>query len=331
MAGLRTYAGVLAGEPRSYPDEVEGCFGVRPAYTDEAVFAAAHEELAELLPGAGSVAERHRRWEESMRVPAEQVERVVAAVIDEARTWTRRLVELPDGEGVALETVRDEPWLAFCFYLGRLRSRIAVNLDLPLSALELLVLTCHETYPGHHVERCCKEQLLVRDRGLLEETLVVVPTPQSLVSEGIAQLAPELLLEGDGGPALAAILHEAGIDFDLAHALAVERAKEPCGWAEVNAALLLHDRGASEAEVAAYLERWALLTPQLAAHVIRFLEEPTSRTYITTYVAGHELCRAYVAGEPERFRRLLTEQIRVGDLVEEGDFGAPAGGRSVGR
>src|SRR4051812_20484794 len=51
VAGLHTYAGVLAGEAFSYSDEVEGCYGVRPAYTEEAVFVAAHERLDELLPG----------------------------------------------------------------------------------------------------------------------------------------------------------------------------------------------------------------------------------------------------------------------------------------
>src|SRR6266516_5754096 len=72
VAGLRTYAGVLAGEARSYADEVEGCYGVRPAYTDEAVFAAAHDRLAELLPGDGPLAERYKRWRDSMLVPAGQ-------------------------------------------------------------------------------------------------------------------------------------------------------------------------------------------------------------------------------------------------------------------
>jgi hypothetical protein len=37
VVGLRTYAGALAGESGSYADEVEGCYGVRPTYTDEAV------------------------------------------------------------------------------------------------------------------------------------------------------------------------------------------------------------------------------------------------------------------------------------------------------
>jgi hypothetical protein len=313
--GLRTYAGVLAGESGSYVDEVAGCYGVRPAHTDESVFAAAHERIGELLPGSGPLAERYRRWEDSIVVPAEQVEPTVAAVIDEARAWTRGLVDLPQGEGVAVEMVHDEPWLAYCFYQGDLRSRISVNVTLPMSAIELLILTLHETYPGHHAERCCKEHLLVRERGLLEETVVLVPTPQSLVAEGIAQLAPELLLAGAGGAALAAVVGHAGVEFDLEHALAVRRALEPCRWAEVNAALMLHGGRAGEPEVRAYLERWGLMTPELAVHLIRFFGEETSRTYAITYPAGHELCRTYVAGEPERFRRLLSEQVRVGDLL----------------
>jgi hypothetical protein len=322
VVGLRTYAGVLGGESGSYADEVEGCYGVRPHYTDEAVFTAAHERLEELLPGDEPLAERYERWQDSIRVPTEQIEPTIAAVIEEARAWARGLVELPAGDDVVLETVRDKPWLASCDYLGDLRSRIAVNVDLPMSAIELLVLTIHETYPGHHAERCSKEHLLVRGRGLLEETLVLVPTPQSLVSEGIATLAPSVLLEGEGGAALAAVMHHAGIELDLAHALAIERAHEPCQWAEVNAALMLHDAGASKAEAHAYLERWALISPKLATHLVRFFTEPTSRTYIITYLAGRELCRSYVAGESERFRRLLTEQVRVRDLLEARAAGA---------
>ena len=141
VVGLRTYAGVLAGESRSYADEVQGCYGVQPTYTDEAVFSAAHEELEGLLPGDGTLAERHERWEDSMRVPTEQVERTLAAVIEEARAWTRGLVDLPAGADVDLKIVRDKPWMASCDYLGHLRSRIRVNVDLPLSAFELLVLT----------------------------------------------------------------------------------------------------------------------------------------------------------------------------------------------
>jgi hypothetical protein len=50
--------------------------------------------------------------------------------------------------------------------------------------------------------------------------------------------------------------------------------------------------------------------------MIRFFTEPTSRTYVMNYSAGRELCRSYVAEDLERFRGLLTEQIRVRDLLE---------------
>lgn len=316
VVGLRTCAGVLAGESLSYADEVEGCYGVRPSYTDEAVFETAHEGLGELLPGDRSLAERLERWQNSILVAPEQVEHTVAAVIQEARAWTRGLVELPQDEEVVVEVVRDKPWLAFCDYRGGLCSRIAVNVDLPVSAVELLDITIHETYPGHHTERCMKDQLLVRGRGMLEETLVLAPTPQSLVSEGIAELAPSVLLDSDGGAALGAAIRDAGIELDLPHALAVERTLEPCRWAEVNAALMLYERRASEPQVQAYLERWGLMTPRLATHLIRFLREPTSRTYVINYPTGRELCRSYVAGRFERFRRLITKQIRVRDLLD---------------
>jgi hypothetical protein len=315
VVGLHTFAGVLAGESLSYPDEVERCYGVRPTFTDEAVFAAAHERLEELLPGEGSLAERHEEWEQTIRIPTEHVERVVAAAIEEARARTRDYIELPEGERVELEIVQDKPWLAFCAYEGELRSRIQVNVDLPISAIEALVLTIHETYPGHHAERCAKEELLVRGRGLLEETIVMVPTPQSVVSEGIASLAPDLLLEGESGQALAGVCREAGVELRLDHTLAVREARRPCGWVGVNAALMLHEQGAGRDDVLAYLRRWGLMTEQVANHVLRFLEEPTSRTYVLTYEAGYELCRAYVAGEPARFRTLLTEQVRVRDLL----------------
>lgn len=317
VVGLRTYSGVLAGEARSYADEVQGCYGVRPVHTDESVFEAAHGRLEELLPGTGPLAERYQRWRDSTLVPGDRVERTVAAVIELAREQTRGLVALPAGEGVDLEIVHDEPWLGFNLYLGDLRGRISVNVDLPMSALDLLHLAIHETYPGHQAERVLKEHLLVRGRGLLEETLVLVPTPQCLVSEGIGRLAPRLLLDGDGGPALAAaVTRDSGVEFDLARVLAVSRAAEPLGWAHVNAALMLHEAGAGEAETRAYLERWALHDPGVSAHLIRFLTEPASRTYAINYPAGLELCGSFVAGDPDRFRRLLTEQVRVRDLLE---------------
>ena len=133
-------------------------------------------------------------------MPADRLEPTLAAVIEAARTWTRDAVGLPEGEGVSLEIVHDVPWMAFCEYLGGLQSHISVNGDLPIAAVELLRLAIHETYPGHHAESCSKDQLLVRGRGWLEETILLVPTPQSLVSEGIACARARAAARGRGRP-----------------------------------------------------------------------------------------------------------------------------------
>jgi len=57
-----------------------------------------------------------------------------------------------------------------------------------------------------------------------------------------------------------------------------------------------------------------LLAPELADHVVRFITEPSSRSYMVACPAGLELCRKFVADDRERFRRLLTQQLRVSDL-----------------
>ena len=245
VRGLHTTRVVHGRRAGSYADEVEGCYGFRPAHTDESVFEAAQGSSIGCCPGMAPG--------RALRELAEVDDRPAGPDRADGRRPYRggalvdaRVVELPDGEGVDLEVVHDRPWLAFCEYQGGLRSQISVNADLPISAFELLHVACHETYPGHHAERVCKDDRLVRAEESLEETLVLMPTPQSLVSEGIAELGSDLLLSSEGGDGLAAVLATAaGVELDLAHAVAVSRAREPCGWAEVNASLMLHEDGAS--------------------------------------------------------------------------------------
>jgi len=314
VSGARACAEVLAGVSRPYAEEVEACYLLRPRRTDEAVFAAVHERLEELLPGGGTLAERYGAFRKSSLVPKQRIEQVTGEVIETARIRTRELVDLPAGEGVDLEIVHDVPWMGYCEYVGGLRSRISINGDLSLSFIDLVRLVIHETYPGHHVERSLKDERLVRGRGLLEESIVLLPTPQSVIAEGIATIAPGILLDR-AADAFADLADAAGIEIDFPRAVAVESALEAVGWVELNAAYMLHADGASEDEVRAYFERWGLLDAEFSAHAVRFLRGTTARAYVVCYPTGRELCAAYVADDPARFGRLLSEQVRVGELV----------------
>jgi hypothetical protein len=95
----------------------------------------------------------------------------------------------------------------------------------------------------------------------------------------------------------------------------VRGASEALGSVRQNAAFLLHEDGLGVDEVSAYLQRWSLLPKARADKAVQFLTDPTWRAYISCYVEGLPLCRAFVAGDPARFERLLTEPLLPADLA----------------
>jgi hypothetical protein len=313
--GLRAYAGLLAGEALSYSDEVEGCYGIRPERVGTDAYEAVHERLEELLPGPGDLAARYERWRRSKTVPAEKVVPALRDVVEVLREQTARIVELPEGERATVEGVRDEPWWAFNFYLGDLRSRVVVNLDQPDIADDVVELAAHEVYPGHHTEHAVKEQRFLRDRGEVEESIQLVPTPASLLQEGVAETGPSVVLNDDVAGLLTDVLGRHGIEYDFAAERALHDARRPLRRLGLDAALMIHEDGASPEEAKAHLRRWGLATAEQAAHGVRFVTDPTWRAYVINYSAGGELCRSWVAGDPARFARLLTEHMRVRDLL----------------
>ncbi|MFL5952713.1 MAG: hypothetical protein ACJ76I_01205 [Gaiellaceae bacterium] len=315
--GCATYAHVLAGDEMSYADEVEGSYGVRPSKTPVEVYQAVHAELDELYPGHGSLFERRNAWRDLHLVAGDLVVPVLQDLMPLLRRRTEELlVELPVGEAVLLEPVTDEPWWAFNYYLGDLRSRVVLNTDVPTTGADLIHLAGHEVYPGHHTEHSVKEQLLIREQGKIEEAIQLVPTPQAVLSEGIAETGAHLVMDDAAKEEAYAILRRHGATIvDPALGERISRVVEELRTVGLDAALMIHEDGASVEEAQAYVEKWNLATPEQAAHSVRFVTDPTWRAYVITYSAGRDLCRAYVDGDPARFRTLLTQHVRIRDLL----------------
>lgn len=315
VRGLRTVAAKLAGEPISYSDEVEACYGVRPRRVPEDELAAAHRRLDEVLPGSGAVRDRYVAWREAQTVPPDKLRPAIDSLAEDLRERTGRLFGLPEGEHIDFELVTDKPWAGFNYYLGGLRSRVAVNTDLPVLSTTLAHLVAHEAYPGHHTEHTRKEVGLVRRRHLEEETIFLVGTPQCLIAEGLADLGLEVVVGPRPEAMAAAHLRPLGVPYDPDVVATVSEAGEGLGAVRGNAALLLHEDGADVDTVVAYLARWALLPEARARKSVEFLSDPTWRAYMTCYVEGLPLCRSYVAGDPARFERLITEQLTPDQLT----------------
>jgi len=313
LVGLETAANKLAGAEISFEEEVELYYGVPPRRTPESEFEAAHEAIDALLPGDGSLEERYRAWREDEAIPTDRLAGVVSRLNAVFRERAAEVVGLPEGESVEYEYVSDKPWAAFNNYCGDLKSRIEVNTDAPSVPDIVVEWVAHETYPGHHTEHAWKEQLLTR-AGQLEESIVLIPTPQSVMSEGIATNAAEIALGDERHDITASSLSRVDVRYDPDLSREVMKAYEPFSWVGTNAAYLLHVDGASVDEAREYVMHWALASEKRANQVISFINDPMWRTYITTYPNGHLLCKDFVAGDRKRFKRLLTEQLTPADL-----------------
>ncbi|MHB8593463.1 MAG: DUF885 domain-containing protein [Acidimicrobiales bacterium] len=314
VLGLLTTARRLAGDPIGYEDEVEACYGVRPHPVSDDELAAAHRLMVEVLPGRGPLAERLIAWKEAHAVPAAVLPAAIASLAEDLRERTDRLFGLPEGEHVDFDLVRDRPWSGFNTYLGGLRSRVDINTDLPVLSTSLAHLVAHEAYPGHHTEHTRKEVGLVRRRHFLEETIFLVGTPSALVAEGLADLGLEVVVGRRPEEVVAEHLRPLAIRYDAEVVAALAEAGEALAAVPGNAALRLHAGGADPEAVIDYVARWGVMARPRAAKAVEFLLHPTWRAYVFCYIEGLRLCRAFVAGDPVRFARLLSEQLTPADL-----------------
>src|SRR4029079_19038972 len=104
------------------------------------------------------------------------------------------------------------------------------------------------------------------------------------------------------------------IRYDTEVVAAVSTAGEALAAVRGNVALLLHEGGGSTEHAIAHRDGVPLLPRNRAEKAVQFLTDPTWRAYIFCYVAGLPLCRGFVDGDPQRYARLLNEQLIPADL-----------------
>lgn len=324
LGALACAADRLAGTEMPFLEEIHRYFDVEVELTDTEVYAAIHDEIAALLPGSAPLPERVTAFQEHDRVPPDDLVRATRAISDELRTRAHALYDLPDGESVEYEAVTDRPWNAFNRYHGGFRSSIALNADVRHRMAALPLLVTHEAYPGHHTEHSRKERLLVDEQGHAEQTIALINTPQCLMAEGLAEAALPAVLGEGWGRWTQDLLADLGLVLDGELSELMLNRTMLLMAARQDAAILLHDRGASPDDVVAYLRRWMLVDEQRASHAVRFLTDPLWRAYTTTYIEGSRRVRSWIGARPEgqsvadRYRRLLDEPMVPADLVEVG-------------
>jgi hypothetical protein len=332
LGALDAHARALAGEPLPYTEYVERCLGFAPRRHPDATFDAAAAEIDALLPGTGSIQDRLDAWEGPIEIPPDRILPVAEWLLKRFRERGRELFGLPDGESLRVTTVTDQPWIAYDWYLGGLRSRVEINIDLAVTASDLIVTLAHEAYPGHHLEGAWHETDLVEEQRRLEASMILTNAPDAPVSEGLARYGtryaapfderPDLLLEIFELAALP-IASDPATARDVADRTArLLLLKDQLEAATDEAALRLYVDGDPRHAVLEYLQDVGRYRPAVAAKRLAFLEDPLSRLYVFAYEGGESLVADWVetAETPDqvgRFGRLLHEQVTPGRLRAE--------------
>jgi len=314
VQAMQTTIALLQGEKISYTDEVYLLYDVKPEHVPESQFDDAIAKLDKLLPGRGDIATREQAFRKTFEVPAERLPFLLNAIMSELAYRTRRLFRLPAGESFDVQYVNNQPWSAYNWYLGRYRSRIEINTDLPNYLNTLPDLVAHEAYPGHHTEHAIKEQRLWQAKKRGEHSILLINAPECVVSEGIATHARHMVMndiEVRNWMVYDLIARAKLKGVNVEAMLALRRAKQPLGAVTSNAALLYHQEGASTQEVLAYMQRYGLRSSKEARKALDFITHPNFRSYLFTYRVGSQLLeQLFKQGDSIKwFARLLTEPV----------------------
>jgi len=315
VRAVQTSLRILQGEQLALADEVEALYDIRPEWVDEGVFEEAHEALDRFLPPGDTLAERMTIRKKRTELPTRRLLELLCEIAAQFRQRTRARFPLPMDESLELQLVTDQPWGAYNWYLGNCSSRIDINTDLPLHITGLADLIAHEGYPGHHTELSIKETRLMHEKGWIEHCVALINAPSCVVSEGIATRALSMLLTDDELIRWYAeeLFPRSGFGhLEAQHEHAIDKAREKLIGVGGNAAFLLHDHGANEDEVTAYIMQYALSTEEEARKHVSFIKSPLFRSYVFTYRYGREMLDALFDAKDDRdhwFNRLISEPV----------------------
>ena len=227
VTALDAAAGRLLGESQRFTDEAARVFaGHALPPRDPAAVDAWRRELAERLPGAGSLAERHAAFRRGAAVPAARVETVFRAAVDWCRAASRAVLPLPEGETIAFSEASTGTWAGLSRPTGPRTSELRVSRQGGADAAHLLQLAAHEGVPGHHAQHVLAAAWLVERHGWHERQLLPAFGPHLLMAEGAADAGADLLLPLATRERVAAevLLPAAGLAASLAPTLVrVER------------------------------------------------------------------------------------------------------------
>ncbi len=286
---------MLRGGKLSFDEESRALYDAEaPTYTEDH-FKAILDRLDKKLPGEGTLIERYERYKKDFIIPKDKLNAVFTAAIEEARSRTRKHIELPEGESFEIEYVTNKPWSGYNWYKGNSHSLIQVNTDLPIYIDRAVDLASHEGYPGHHVYNVLLEQHLVKERGWVEFSVYPLFSPQSLIAEGSANYGIEVAFPRDDRMRFEreVLFPLAGLDpAKVEEYYAIGDLVGELSYAGNEAARRYLNGKINADQAAEWLNRYAMTPIDRARQRVRFFD--TYRSYVINYNLGRDMVGRYI-------------------------------------
>lgn len=296
LLAVRAKIDLLAGAKMSFDAESKALYGVVAPSYEEADFQDILKQLDAILPDEGSVYSRFNSYRIRFTVPANKLETALRTTVAEYRRRTTAHLTLSADEGFEMRFVAGKPWGAAVTYQGAGRSLVEINSGAPFCVADVLKIAGHEIYPGHHVHLASLDEHLVREKGWVEHSVLLLHSPLALISEGLAEYGwRELVM-----PHAERVEFEREVLFPLfgidpAEAERYDRVmdlKDELDAAMVEAARRYLGGRLDRDQTRVWLCRYCLVTPSAAENLIKFIER--YRSYMVTYTVGHRLIADYM-------------------------------------
>jgi len=201
LIAMRTSIEILNGVEIPFKTEFLRQFDVTLQPVDESKLENLKEELNEAYMGSGSLKECMAKLRVQRKVPEAKVFELFQKAVNITKKRTKELFVdlLPKREHLILQLVKNNnsevKWSFYEWYLGHFRSRIEINPNFGMFWSSFLSTAAHEGYPGHHTEFTIKEQRLYHELNQFEHSLLLLHSPKLIISEGIADLAVNMLFD----------------------------------------------------------------------------------------------------------------------------------------
>ncbi len=323
VRAMDTRMRMVSGEKFSFSEEARLIYDVTLPTYDFSEFDRALEEIADLMPGEGDLAERVDTFRNSLAIPEENRSAVIDLAIEECKQRTSSYISLPSSENFTLEYVNDKSWSGYNWYQGDNESLMQINVDFPVKIDRAIALGCHEGYPGHHVWNVLVENRLLKENAWIEFSIFPLFSPEALIAEGSATYGVHLAYPDDQKLEFErdVLFPLAGLDPEKAVMLdKLTKLTYRLSHAITATAQLYLDGKIPQEEAIEQRRKYALTSRARAEQSVRFIEQ--YRSYVLNYNLGQDIVKEYIEKQGddqdsrwEAFERMLTELSSASDMV----------------